>query len=40
MTPKKPAPDLIQGGHRFSEKVMRLQKPPAADPKSSNFTVN
>jgi hypothetical protein len=23
MIPKKPAPDLIRGGHRFSEKIMR-----------------
>jgi hypothetical protein len=22
MIPKKPAPDLIRGGHRFSDKVM------------------
>jgi len=22
MIPKKPAPDLIGGGHRFSEKIM------------------
>jgi hypothetical protein len=22
MIPKKPAPDLIRGGHRFSEKIM------------------
>jgi hypothetical protein len=25
MIPKKPAPDLIRGGYRFSEKIM-LQK--------------
>jgi hypothetical protein len=23
MIPKKPAPDLIRGGHRFSDKIMR-----------------
>jgi len=23
MIPKKPAPDLIRGGNRFSEKIMR-----------------
>jgi hypothetical protein len=22
MIPKKPAPDVIRGGHRFSEKIM------------------
>jgi hypothetical protein len=26
MIPKKPAPDLIRGGHRFSEKIMLQQK--------------
>ena len=26
MIPKKPAPDLIRGGHRFSEKIMREKK--------------
>jgi hypothetical protein len=25
MIPKKPAPDLIRGGNRFSEKIMRLR---------------
>ena len=25
MIPKKPAPDLIRGGTRFSEKIMRKQ---------------
>jgi len=25
MIPKKPAPDLIRGGHRFSEKIMLNQ---------------
>ena len=25
MIPKKPAPDLIRGGYRFSEKIMRKQ---------------
>jgi hypothetical protein len=25
MIPKKPAPDLIRGGHRFSEKIMLKQ---------------
>jgi hypothetical protein len=25
MIPKKPAPDLIRGGHRFSEKIMLQQ---------------
>jgi hypothetical protein len=25
MIPKKPAPDLIRGGHRFSEKIMLHQ---------------
>src|SRR5437667_9270070 len=29
MIPKKPAPDLIRGGHRFSEKIMRKRKNPA-----------
>jgi hypothetical protein len=28
MIPKKPAPDLIRGGNRFSEKIMRKQAPP------------
>jgi len=27
MIPKKHAPDLIQGGYRFSEKIMLQQKP-------------
>jgi hypothetical protein len=26
MIPKKPAPDLIRGGHRFSEKIMLEQR--------------
>ena len=26
MIPKKPAPDLIRGGNRFSEMIMRKQK--------------
>jgi hypothetical protein len=26
MIPKMPAPDLILGGNRFSEKIMRQQK--------------
>jgi hypothetical protein len=26
MIPKKPAPDLIRGGNRFSEKIMLKQK--------------
>jgi hypothetical protein len=26
MIPKKPAPDLIRGGYRFSEKIMRNHK--------------
>ena len=26
MIPKKPAPDLIRGGNRFSEKIMLQQK--------------
>jgi hypothetical protein len=26
MIPKKPAPDLIRGGNRFSEKIMRKAK--------------
>jgi len=26
MIPKKPAPDLIGGGNRFSGKIMRKQK--------------
>jgi len=25
MVPKKPAPDLIRGGYRFSEKIMLHQ---------------
>jgi len=28
MIPKKPAPDLIRGGNRFSEKIMRKQARP------------
>src|ERR1700686_4217966 len=34
MIPKKPAPDLIRGGHRFSEKIMLAlggRGPNAAD---------
>ncbi len=27
MIPKKPAPDLIRGGNRFSEKITLKQKP-------------
>src|SRR5262249_37023166 len=27
--PKKPAPDLIRGGHRFSEKIMLERQRPA-----------
>jgi hypothetical protein len=30
MIPKKPAPDLIRGGNRFSEKIMLKQKPGPA----------
>jgi len=26
MIPKKPAPDLIRGGNRFSDKIMLKQK--------------
>jgi len=26
MIPKKPVPDLIRDGNRFSEKIMRKQK--------------
>ncbi len=26
MIPKKPAPDLIGGGNRFSDKIMRNEK--------------
>jgi hypothetical protein len=26
MIPKKPAPDLIRGGYRFSEKIMLKQR--------------
>jgi hypothetical protein len=26
MIPKKPAPDLIRGGRRFSDKIMRNKK--------------
>jgi hypothetical protein len=29
MIPKKPAPDLIRGGYRFSEKIMLKQKAEA-----------
>jgi hypothetical protein len=29
MIPKKPAPDLIRGGNRFSGKIMLQQKVPA-----------
>jgi hypothetical protein len=25
LIPKKPAPDLIRGGDRFSEKIMRIE---------------
>jgi hypothetical protein len=28
MIPKKPAPDLIRGGHRFSDKIMRKYNKP------------
>jgi len=28
MIPKKPAPDLIRGAQRFSEKIMLRQAPP------------
>jgi hypothetical protein len=35
MIPKKPVPDLIRGGERFSEKIMRekamIPKKPAPD---------
>src|ERR1700722_17012529 len=30
MIPKKPAPDLIRGGYRFSDKIMRITKKPVA----------
>jgi len=30
MIPKKPAPDLIRGGYRFSEKIMFQGAAPAA----------
>jgi hypothetical protein len=30
MIPKKPAPDLIRGGNRFSEKFMLKQKSKSA----------
>src|SRR5580704_9040556 len=30
MIPKKPAPDLIRGGCRFSDKIMRITKMPVA----------
>jgi hypothetical protein len=29
MIPKKPAPDLIRGGYRFSEKIMLRQEAKA-----------
>jgi hypothetical protein len=29
MIPKKPGPDLIRGGHRFSEKIMLKQQAKA-----------
>ncbi len=29
MIPKKPAPDLIRGGNRFSDQIMREEKPYA-----------
>jgi hypothetical protein len=32
MIPKKPAPDLIRGGYRFSDKIMLKQKEPKALP--------
>jgi len=35
MIPKKPAPDLIRGGNRFSEKIM-LNKKLDHDPIQSN----
>jgi hypothetical protein len=35
MIPKKPAPDLIRGGNRFSEKIMLKQK-VRLDPIRSN----
>jgi hypothetical protein len=28
MIPKKPAPHLMRGGYRFSEKIMRQQEGP------------
>jgi len=31
MIPKKPGPDLIRAGHRFSEKIMLYQKTRAGD---------
>jgi hypothetical protein len=30
MIPKKPAPHVMRGGNRFSEKIMRQQKPRLA----------
>jgi hypothetical protein len=33
MIPKKPAPDLIRGGNRFSEKIMLKQKASVPIPK-------
>jgi hypothetical protein len=29
MTPEKHAPDVIRGGHRFSDKIMHKQKASA-----------
>jgi len=41
MIPKKPAPDLIRGGYRFSEKIMLKQQAKAkwrSNPTSSRFS--
>jgi hypothetical protein len=35
MIPKKPAPDLIRGGNRFSDKIM-LERKVSMIPKSGN----
>jgi hypothetical protein len=32
MIPKKPAPDMIRGGYRFSEKIMLKTKSWCHDP--------
>jgi hypothetical protein len=37
MMPKKPAPDLIRGGYRFSDKIMLKTMKLDLDPIQSNW---